>query len=64
MTKEKENTKSTYLPNNGNLRIPTREEFHRTKMNNISICDFCTCYPTGYVIKNIAESLEWTFAHM
>lgn len=44
------------------LRIPTREEFHRYAIDIIYEGDFCTNHPTppGYVADKIASSIRWT----
>ena len=47
-------------PGNHNLRIPSREEFHRYASDTLSEADFCTDYPTEYAINKIASSLRWT----
>lgn len=47
-------------PGNHNLKIPSREEFHRYASNVLSESDFCTYYPTGYTANKIASSLRWT----
>ena len=46
MTKQKLQT--SYIPNNGNLKIPSREEFHRYAMNILYESCFCTDHPTDY----------------
>lgn len=51
---------TTYVPNNGNLRIPSKEEFHKYTSNILSDSDFCTEYPTGYTIDAIANSIHLT----
>ena len=47
-------------PGNHNLRIPSREEFHRYASDTLSEADFCTDYPTEYTVNKIASSLRWT----
>lgn len=47
-------------PGNHNLKIPSREEFHRYASNVLSESDFCAYYPTGYTANKIASSLRWT----
>lgn len=44
------------------LRIPTREEFHRYAIDIIYEGDFCTNHPTspGYIVDKIASSIRWT----
>lgn len=50
----------TYLqPVNHNLKIPTREEFHRYTSNSLQNSDFCTSYPS-YSIKKTAYAIDWT----
>lgn len=58
MTKQKLQT--SYIPNNGNLRIPSREEFHRYTMNTLYESCFCMDAPTGYTIESIATAIRWT----
>ena len=58
MTKQKLQT--SYIPNNGNLKIPSREEFHRYAMNILYESCFCTDHPTDYTINSIAQSIHWT----
>lgn len=54
-------TQSRYMtPGNHNLKIPSREEFHRYASDILSEADFCTDYPTGYTVNKIASSLRWT----
>lgn len=54
--------KTTYIPDNGNLPIPSRDEFHRYFMNNLDILDFCTDYPPkmAYQINKVASALRRT----
>ena len=42
------------------IRIPSRDDFHKYAMNILSDSDFCTEYPTGHVIDAITSSLRWT----
>ena len=58
MTKQKLQT--SYIPNNGNLKIPSREEFRRSAMNILYESCFCTDHPTDYTINSIAQSIHWT----
>lgn len=58
MTKQKLQT--SYIPNNGNLKIPSREEFHRYAMNTLYDTCFCTDSPTSYTINSIAGAIHWT----
>lgn len=54
-------TQSRYMtPGNHNLKIPSREEFHRYASDILSEADFCTDYPTDYTVNKIASSLRWT----
>lgn len=54
-------TQSHYTtPGNHNLRIPSREEFHRYASDTLSEADFCTDYPTDYTVDKISSSLRWT----
>lgn len=58
MTKQKLQT--SYIPNNGNLKIPSREEFHKYTMNILYETCFCTDSPNSYTIDNIAGAIHWT----
>lgn len=42
------------------LRIPSREEFHRIPVSDISESDFCTQYPSGIQINKTANDLNWS----
>lgn len=54
-------TQSHYVtPGNHNLKVPSREEFHKNASNLLLEADFCTEYPTGYTVNKIASSLRWT----
>lgn len=54
-------TRSHYMtPGNHNLRIPSREEFHRYATDLLTEFDFCTDYPNGHMVGKIASSLRWT----
>lgn len=53
-------TKLYTNPSNNNLRIPTREEFHRYASNLLSDGDFCTNYPSGYQVNRVSEAIKWT----
>ena len=54
-------TQSYYTtPGNHNLKIPSRQEFHRYATNLLSESDFCTDYPSEHTINKIASSLRWT----
>lgn len=54
-------TQSHYMtPGNHNLKIPSKEAFHRYASDLLSKADFCTDYPTGYTVSKIASSLRWT----
>ena len=44
----KRTKETSYIPNNGNLKIPSREEFHRYAMNILYESCFCTDHPTDY----------------
>ena len=57
-------TQSHYMtPGSHNLKIPSREEFHRYASDILSEADFCTDYPTGYTVSKIASSLRWTLSN-
>lgn len=47
-------------PGNHNLRIPSREEFHRYATEKLRTSDFCTETPNGYLLNKIAGSIKWT----
>lgn len=51
--------KTTYIPNNGNLRVPSREEFHRRFSGVIYLSDFD--YPTSLTVmaSRIASNLRF-----
>lgn len=53
-------TKLYTNPSNNNLRIPTREEFHRYASNLLSDGDFCTNYSSGYQVNRVSEAIKWT----
>jgi hypothetical protein len=53
-------TKLYTNPSNNNLRIPTREEFHRYASNLLSDSDFCTNSSSGYQINRVAKAIDWT----
>lgn len=48
------------LIKNDNLRIPSRDEFHRYTSNKLANGDFCTDYSSGYQISRIVQALDWT----
>lgn len=48
------------VPGSHNLRIPSREEFHRYATEKLVASDFCTEAPNGYLINKIAGSIKWT----
>lgn len=53
----------TYIPNNGNLPIPSREEFHRYTSNYLTEHDFCTNHPSrdgGMQVSKVASAIRWT----
>jgi hypothetical protein len=57
------NTKKRYftsLLSNDNLRIPTREEFHRYASNLLTEGDFCTEHSSGYQVSRVANALDWS----
>lgn len=56
------NTKRNYVNplSNDNLKIPTREEFHRYASNILAEGDFCTEYSSGYQVSRVAQALNWT----
>lgn len=56
-------TKTTYTNKSSNLKIPTREEFHRYASNELSLGDFCTNYSSGYQIDRVAQAIRWTIAN-
>ena len=57
-------TQSHYTtPGNYNLRIPSRDEFHRYAVDITSELDFSTQYPSGNTVKKIAFSLDWTISN-
>lgn len=45
---------------NDNLRIPTREEFHRYASNLLTEGDFCTEHSSGYQASRVANALDWS----
>ena len=55
-------TKTHYVNplSNNNLRIPSREEFHRYASNKLAYGDFCTDYSSGYQTSKVAQSIDWT----
>ena len=60
------NTKKRHFTNllsNDNLRIPTREEFHRYASNLLSEGDFCTEYSSEYQVDRVAKALDWSKKH-
>lgn len=56
-------TKNYYTNTSSNLKIPSREEFHRFASNELSSGDFCTNYPSGYQIDRVAKAIRWTIAN-
>lgn len=50
-------------PGNHNLKVPSREEFHRYASDLLFDADFCTDYPTGYTVDKVASSLRWTISN-
>lgn len=57
--------KSTYVtPGSNNLHIPSRNEFHKYLIDNITISDFSTggCAVGGMKIKKIAKAINWSKA--
>lgn len=56
---------STYVtPGSHNLQIPSRSEFHRCLIENITVGDFSTsvCGEGGIKIKKIAKAINWSKA--
>lgn len=51
-------------PGNHNLRIPSREEFHRYSIQKLSVSDFCTETPNEYLINKITSSIRWTIRNV
>lgn len=51
--------KSTYIPNNGNLRIPSREEFHKSFSGVIYQSDFNQYIPLTTMASRIASNLRF-----
>ena len=52
-------TQSHYTtPGNNNLKIPSREEFHRYASDTLSEADFCTDYPTSYTVDKMSSSIR------
>lgn len=51
--------KTTYIPDNGNLRIPTREEFHQRFSGIIYLSDYD--YPTSLTAtaNRVASNLRF-----
>lgn len=49
-------------PGNHNLKIYTREEFHRYACEWLSEADFCTDFPgdPGRIINKIASAINWS----
>lgn len=47
-------------PGNHNLKVPSRDEFHRFASNLLSNADFCTDYPADYIIDKTSSALRWT----
>lgn len=63
MTTNTTNTTKRHYVNplsNNNLRIPSREEFHRYASNKLTDGDFCTDYSSGYQVSRVAQALDWT----
>ena len=54
---------TTYTNILSNLKIPSREEFHRYASNELSLGDFCTNYSSGYQIDKVAKAIRWTIAN-
>ena len=50
---------TTYVPNNGNLKIPSREEFHKYPSSLLYESLFCTEHPSNYTIDNIHSAIRW-----
>lgn len=57
---EKRNYTTNTLIKNDNLKIPSREEFHKFTSNELSEGDFCTNYSSGYQINRVENALKWT----
>ena len=58
-------THSHYItPGSHNLKVPSKDEFHRQAMEKLSIADFCTDYfpNPGYKTWKIERSLRWTLS--
>ena len=47
-------------PGNHNLKVPSRDEFHRYASDILFNADYCTDYPSEYMIDKISSSLRWT----
>lgn len=47
-------------PGSHNLKIPSRDEFHRFAMNKLTQADFMDDKPTGFVIDRISQSTHWS----
>lgn len=63
------NTKRNYVNplSNDNLRIPTREEFHRYAPNVLTERDFCTEHPSsssGCQVNKVAKTLNWSMKNI
>ena len=52
------------IPGSHNLKIPTKNEFHRFAIEKLTVDDFCTEYPNGYLVNKIASSIRWTLSHV
>lgn len=63
MTEKKNYTVNTLIKND-NLKIPSREEFHRIASNELSEGDFCTNYSSGYQINRVDSALKWTIKNV
>lgn len=51
--------KSTYIPNNGNLRIPSRQEFHKRFSGVIYQSDFNAPIPLTVMAGRIASNIKF-----
>ncbi len=51
-------------PGSDNLKIPSREEFHRYKQNNLTLSDFDTDHRSqdGVQAAKVGQSIKWTLS--
>ena len=48
------------IPGSHNLKIPTRSEFHKLAMHQLTDMDFKTDEPNQATINQIAKAIHWS----